>query len=125
ASKLVSDLKQKFDFEAEINPLNEANLARSMGSVDLVVNATPIGMYPDVEESPIPKDLLREDQVVYDIVYKPVKTKLIEYAETVGATVIHGHEMLVSQAAGSFSLWTGVEAHKGVMRRTVLQLLGV
>ncbi len=125
ASRMVSDFKQKFDFEAEVAPLNVENIARSIGSVDLVVNATPIGMYPNVSESPIPKNLLREEQVIYDIVYKPVKTKLIEYAETVGATVIHGYEMLVSQAAGSFSLWTGVEAHKGVMRRTVLQLLGV
>ncbi len=125
ASKMVSDLKKKFDFEAEIISLDEENLSRSMGSVDIVVNATPVGMYPNVGESPISKDLIREDLVIYDTVYRPVKTKLVEYADTVGATVVHGYEMLVSQAAGSFSLWTGVEAHKGVMRRTVLQILGV
>jgi shikimate dehydrogenase len=82
-------------------------------------------MYPHVGISPIPKNLLREDLLVYDIVYKPVKTKLIEYAEMAGANVIHGYEMLVSQAAGSFSLWTGSKAPMGVMRRTALQILGV
>ncbi len=125
ATKMVSDLNKKFEFKAETASLNEKNVSRTIDDVDLIVNATCIGMYPNVGESPISRNLLRDEHIVYDVVYRPIKTKLIEYAETVGATVIHGYEMLVSQAAGSFSLWTGKEAHKGIMRRTVLQLLGV
>jgi shikimate dehydrogenase len=125
AEKMVNELHQKFDFEAKVYSLEQEDIKREISSADLIVNTTPVGMYPKVSISPITKDLIREDQVIYDIVYRPVKTKLIEYADTAGAKVIHGYEMLVSQAAGSFSLWTGIEAHKSVMRRTVLQLLGV
>lgn len=125
ANNLVSDLKNNLDFNAEIGIMNKENLKKNIENMDLVVNTTPIGMFPHVGVSPIPKKLLREDLAVYDIVYKPVKTKLIEYAESVGAPVIHGYEMLVNQAASSFNLWTNIKPHKGMMRRSALQLLGV
>ena len=125
ANKMVSHLNKKIDFDATIGMMDRSNLEKYIGDSNLVVNTTPIGMYPHVGISPIPKNLLREELVVYDIVYKPIKTKLIEYADMAGAKVIHGYEMLVSQAAGSFSLWTGSKAPLGVMRRTALQILGV
>ncbi len=125
ANQMTSYLKKKIDFDVNIDMMNRSNLDKNISDSDLVINTTPIGMYPHVGISPIPKILLREDLLVYDIVYKPVKTKLIEYAEMAGAKVIHGYEMLVSQAAGSFSLWTGSKAPMGVMRRTALQILGV
>lgn len=124
ASKMVSELKGKLDFKAETAPLDDATVRRRIGSVDIVVNTTPVGMYPNVDASPVPKGLIRREQVVYDTVYKPVKTKLIEYAEAAGAVVIPGYEMLVGQAARSFTLWTGVDAPRDVMRRTVLKTLG-
>lgn len=125
ATEMVSHLKKKLDFDAKIGIMNKENLSKYIGDMDLIVNTTPIGMFPHVGVSPIPKKLLREDQIIYDIVYKPIKTKLIEHAESVGATVIHGYEMLASQAAISFNLWTNSDLHKGIMRRTALQILGV
>ncbi len=123
ANQMISDMQRKFTFKAEVVKLNEASLKRVIRSTDLVVNATPIGMYPNLGESPVPKNLIQRDQIIYDIVYKPVKTKLIRYAEDAGATVVYGYEMLVEQAAKAFSLWTGSEPPKESMKRIVLQQL--
>lgn len=75
----------------------------------LIVNATPLGMYPNTEKSPV-RD--REtnyltDHICYDIVYNPINTKFLSQAQEVGATTINGLEMFIQQAAHSFKLWTG------------------
>lgn len=79
--------------------------------VELVINATPIGMIPDVDQAPIDekdKDALI-GKIVYDIVYKPIDTKLLQYARSVQAETIDGVGMLVNQGAEAFRLWTGLE----------------
>jgi shikimate dehydrogenase len=78
-------------------------------AVDVVVNATPIGMHPDAESSPLRAGDLREGQVVYDIVYVPERTRLIRDAEARGLRAVGGLGMLVHQGRASFRLWTGVE----------------
>ncbi|MCL4437126.1 MAG: shikimate dehydrogenase [Thaumarchaeota archaeon] len=123
AEHMVSDMQRKFTFNAEVAKLDEASLKKKIGSRNLIVNTTPIGMYPNLGESPVPRNLIQKDQIIYDIVYKPVKTKLIRYAEDAGATVVYGYEMLVEQAAKAFSLWTGSESPKNSMKRIVLQRL--
>lgn len=78
--------------------------------VRLVVNCTPVGMYPQVEFSPWPDDLLLPRQaIVYDLVYNPRRTRFIEQAERYGLRAIGGIGMLLRQAALSFTLWTGKE----------------
>lgn len=75
----------------------------------VVVNATPIGMDPDLETSPLnPRDLA-DGQIVYDIVYVPEKTRLIRDAEARGLETVGGLGMLVHQGRASFKLWTGLE----------------
>lgn len=78
-------------------------------SVDLVVNATPVGMEPDPDATPLPGASFRAGQIVYDLVYAPRHTRLLREAARSGATTISGINMLVGQAAESFRLWTGVE----------------
>ncbi len=75
----------------------------------LIVNATPLGMSPKVNESPIhdeEKDIL-SGKICYDIVYNPVKTRFLTLAEEAGARTIGGLEMLMHQGSRSFELWTG------------------
>ncbi len=72
-------------------------------------------------ESPIPEASLRAGQVVMDIVYKPVHTRLYEAARRAGATAIHGGRMLLHQAAAQFELYTGhpapARSHEARSRR--------
>jgi len=82
----------------------------------LVVNATRVGMYPEVASSPLPEKCLRRDMAVFDTVYNPAKTLLLQQAEGIGAKIIDGMSMFVNQAATQFELFTGQEAPRGVMR---------
>jgi shikimate dehydrogenase len=77
---------------------------------NLIVNSTTIGMYPDVEDSITDiEDSFNENQIVFDLIYNPTKTKFLRMAEEQGAKVLGGMTMLISQAAKSFQLWTEVE----------------
>jgi shikimate dehydrogenase len=76
----------------------------------LIVNATTIGMFPDVEDSITDiEESFNEDQIVFDLIYNPTKTNFLKMAEQQGAKVVGGLKMLISQAAKSFELWTGSE----------------
>jgi shikimate dehydrogenase len=83
----------------------------------ILVNATPVGMTPDVDGIPIDPDLLGRFEVVMDIVYQPLETRLLREAKTRGAAAIDGLQMLIHQGAAQFELWTGREAPAAVMAR--------
>jgi 3-dehydroquinate dehydratase/shikimate dehydrogenase len=85
------------------------------GSWDLLVNCTPIGMYPRVEQSPLPAAAL-SGRYVYDLVYNPPATRLLRDAAAAGCVTFGGLDMLVAQAQEQFSWWTGIKAPAGVMR---------
>ncbi len=75
----------------------------------LIVNATPLGMYPKVDQSPV-RDTEQQflaETICYDIVYNPLKTKFLSQAEETGAKTIGGLDMLIEQGSRSFELWTG------------------
>lgn len=81
-------------------------------AMDVVVNATPVGMAggPDPHALPLPADLLTSAQTVVDIVYNPRVTPLLAAAEAAGATAVGGVGMLIHQAALAFEHWTGQPA---------------
>jgi 3-dehydroquinate dehydratase/shikimate dehydrogenase len=85
------------------------------GSWDLLVNCTPVGMYPRVDQSPMPASAL-SGRYVYDLVYNPPATRLLRDAAAAGCTTFGGLDMLVGQAQEQFSWWTGIKAPAGVMR---------
>ena len=86
---------------------------------DVLVNATSVGMWPRAEESPVPADMLRPGMVVFDSVYNPIRTRLLEEAEQAGAVTATGLEWFVNQAAAQFELWTGAQAPREVMEQVV------
>ena len=102
-------------------PFELATDAASRAS--LVVNATPIGMSPHSDVSPIAAGAIGSGQIVYDLVYNPADTLLLRHAAAAGATVIDGVEMLIAQAAESFRLWTGTEMPMGPTRASLLEAL--
>lgn len=86
---------------------------------DCIVNATPIGMHPDVNATPFDKEHFRPYMVVFDTVYNPENTLLIKEARGAGCRVVTGVEMFVRQAAIQFRTWHGVEPPPGVMREAL------
>jgi shikimate dehydrogenase len=76
-------------------------------SFDVVINATSVGMFPYEAESPLPNKFLKEGMVVMDIVYEPLKTKLLKEAEERRCVTIDALEMLAHQGAGQLEIWTG------------------
>ena len=86
----------------------------------LLVNCTPVGMHPHEEACPWPAELsLPQNAVVYDLVYNPRETMLVQQARAAGLTAATGLGMLVEQAALAFERWTGREAPRRVMRAAV------
>jgi shikimate dehydrogenase len=111
ADTLVNDLSLKMRYETfhtfELFPPDNVE---TLSSSRLIINATTMGMYPDIEDTITDiEDSFNEEQIVFDLVYNPTKSKFLKMAEMQGAKVVGGLKMLISQAAKSFELWTGVE----------------
>jgi len=91
-------------------------------SWDLLINCTPVGMYPHTDDTPIDASLLT-GRYVYDLVYNPTVTRLMREAAKAGCQTIGGLEMLVAQAHEQFEWWTGRKPPSGVMREAALKRL--
>jgi 3-dehydroquinate dehydratase/shikimate dehydrogenase len=78
-------------------------------------------MYPKTDASPLGENpaCLTSDTLVFDTIYNPLKTKLLQQAKQAGAKTIGGIEMFVRQAAAQFQLWTGQKAPTDLMRRVI------
>ena len=85
---------------------------------DFIVNASALGLKD--ENNPIPDKLLNEHVTVYDIVYKPIKTDLINRAKKKNCNIIFGYEMLLGQAVRSFDIWLDKKAPYDAMKRSIL-----
>lgn len=117
AWQLREDVRKGVSYNFDVRVQSLSSLQKALDEADLVVNCTPVGMWPQVDASPIPDALnIRSDSVVYDLVYRPAKTRLMQQAEAVGARAIGGLGMLVYQGAAAFELWTGQQAPVEVMR---------
>lgn len=98
--------------------------ARHGVAADLLINCTPIGMHPDVDESPYDKHRLRPAMLVFDTVYNPESTLLIKDARSQSCNVVTGVEMFVRQAALQFYLFTGKPAPAGLIRDVLKRAIG-
>jgi len=90
---------------------------------ELLLNCSPVGMHPDVDASPVPREMLRKDMVVYDAVYNPAETKLLRDARAAGCRTVAGIDHFVRQAVEQFELWTGQSAPVETMRRVLTESL--
>jgi shikimate dehydrogenase len=87
-------------------------------TAELIVNATTVGM--NSEPSLLDYQNINKHAIVYDIVYRPIHTALLDNAKQAGAEVIHGYEMLLHQGAKSFEIWTGMSAPIDGMKKALL-----
>jgi shikimate dehydrogenase len=89
---------------------------------DMIVNATTIGLKN--EQSIIDHEHIKKGSIVYDIVYRPIVTDLIENAKYAQASVVYGYEMLIEQGAKAFEIWTGLQAPREAMKKNLLGMFG-
>jgi len=116
----ISQLCQR---EVQALKLDRENLAKALNKADILINTTSVGMSPDIEETPVTADLIKPPVIVFDIVYNPIKTRLLKEAEAAGAETISGIDMLVWQGALAFEKWTGLKAPVKVMREKAIKAL--
>lgn len=100
-------------------PLSEIGRIRG----DVMINTTPVGMYPRGNQSPVNAAVLSGYNCVMDVIYNPIKTKLLKDAEKQGCRIVTGVEMFVHQGAEQFRLWTGKEPPRAVMKKVILERL--
>jgi shikimate dehydrogenase len=117
---LTRDLVTKTGVKASCALLDPKPLEARLAESHVLIHCTPVGMHPDVTASVVPKAMLHRELAVMDIVYNPLKTKLLADAEARGLKTVSGVEMFVNQAVIQFELWTGQQAPREVMRNVVL-----
>jgi shikimate dehydrogenase len=97
---------------------DETAVRAQLADIDLIVNATPLGMNPS-DPAPIPARLLAPHHIIFDCVYRPSKTALLRAADEAGARGANGLSMLLHQGALSFSIWFNREAPLEAMRSAI------
>ena len=118
---LARDARKAERFAEEFGFASDAISQVGRYKGDLLINATPVGMFPNIDESPVPTEALHY-RYVFDMVYNPLETRLLREARR-GSIVISGVEMFIAQAARQFELWTEHEAPAELMREIVLRQL--
>lgn len=120
---LAGDLAQFGTTKVNGGLLQEELITRARTS-DLLINATPLGMYGvDENKNSFPGVSLEKGQTVFDMVYRPEKTPFVQEALRSGCTIVPGLDMLLYQAVVQFELWTGCQAPESVMRDALKRAL--
>ncbi len=91
----------------------------------ILINTTPVGMWPQVDTVPFPPERLRPGMVVMDIIYNPLHSRLLQEAAARGCPTLNGIPMFVYQGGLQFKLWTEREAPLSVMRQVVMDALAI
>lgn len=116
----LATLVDRLGMKCEVVPFEKATDFSS--ACDLIVNATKLGM--NNEPSVIDHLHIQKGSIVYDIVYSPMVTDLIENAKYAQASVVYGYEMLIEQGAKAFEIWTGLSAPRDAMKKNLLGIFG-
>ena len=113
----------KVDIEGKLN--NRDNIEEDIKKADILINATPIGMYPKVDETPISRELLHDDLFVFDVIYNPLETRLMKEAAKIGCATLGGLDMLVNQGILAFEWWLNKKPNKDLMKNKIIEYLGL
>jgi len=123
--KLKEDLLESIDGNVKCIGLDD-ELKDDLRDAHILINTTPIGMYPNVnQESLVKSEMMHEDLLVNDLVYNPHKTSLLKEAEKAGLRTISGIKMLIYQGIESFKIWTGVTPPFHIFEKALMEELGI
>ncbi|MBB3108937.1 shikimate dehydrogenase [Paenibacillus phyllosphaerae] len=120
----AQELAAVFQGQADVRAIGTDELARACGEADIIINTTSVGMYPNVEATPLNADWLPSGAIASDLIYNPLKTRFLQEAEDRGLKIHGGLGMFIYQGAYAFEYWTGTAAPVQAMRQTVLEALG-
>jgi shikimate dehydrogenase len=120
---LATDLSLRTEAAVTSEVMNDDVLAGAMATADVIIHCTPVGMHPKGDVSLVPPSLFRPGQVVFDIVYTPLETRLLRDAKNKDLQTISGVEMFVHQAVLQFERFTGAQAPVQIMRNVVMEHL--
>jgi len=123
AKKLAMELKKIIKVNAEGTNNSEITLRREIKTTDILINATPVGMYPLINKSPIEKEILHNQLFVFDLIYNPLETQLIKDAKVIGCRTLGGLDMLVNQGALAFEWWTNKKPNINLMKNKIVEFL--
>ena len=122
---LAKELNVRTGVKTFADAISNYNLKKFCATSDILINTSPIGMYPKIEETPVPKEFLNKNLFVFDIIYNPLKTKLLKNAEDIGCKTLGGLDMLVNQGFLAFEWWIEKTPKKELMRNTVKKFLEI
>jgi shikimate dehydrogenase len=119
ADGLSREINEKIKNCAAVIPMETEAVKKALKGTEILINTTSIGMYPNRQQTPIDIGLVDSGTVVCDIVYNPVRTRLLSEASQKGCVTVDGIGMLVNQGAEAFKLWTGLKAPVKEMYRVL------
>ena len=120
----AQELAENVRSVGDANGTGLEELPELTANADIIINTTSVGMHPDTGQTLVTADMMHTGQVIFDIVYSPLETRLLREAKKVGAVTIDGIKMLVLQGAESFRIWTGIEPPVAVIEQAVRDVLG-
>lgn len=120
----AQDLAAECQSKGNVIGISMNEVAEMLDGVDVLINTTSVGMYPHMDETPIDPGLLRAGMVVSDLIYNPLRTRLLLEGLERGCTIHGGLGMFVYQGAYALEYWTGQPAPTEIMRQTILNCLG-
>jgi len=120
---LAEDLRAGTAVAVKTAYLDKESVAKMVPEANIIINCTPVGMHPKEGATLVPAELFKKEQVVFDVVYTPLATRLLQDAAARGCRVISGVEMFINQAALQFERFTGESAPVEVMRQVVMERL--
>lgn len=118
AKKLSKELNSIFD-DVLITYGSLDNKKIDFKNIDIVVNCTSVGMYPNIDETPINPNHFTSKTTVYDIIYKPIKTKFLKFAEKRGCKILNGLDMLIYQGILSEEIWLDMNLNVEKVKKNV------
>ncbi len=106
-----------------INLQHSEEITSMIRQSSLLINATPVGMFPHGNRSILSREQLHPSCAVFDMVYHPNPTKLLQFATAVGCQIVSGLDMLVNQGAEAFEWWTGIKPQTALMKQAVVKAI--
>ncbi len=114
ANDIKKEMQEKLSRDCNIIFLSEAK-----GNYDLIINGTPVGMYPNIDACPLEEGTIKSSKAVFDAIYNPIETKFIKYAREGGLKYVNGLPMLVWQAAVAEEIWNDFKFSKEDINKVI------